>query len=70
MMLRSRQSLLNRHMADVAVEAGRLERQLIRFFRHDAQTPAAICAYLGLVWMELLRFRAGVIGSEFALRQD
>lgn len=70
MMLRSRQSLLNRNTADAAVEAGRLEQQLIRFFRQDAQTPAAICAYLGLVWMELLRFRAGLIGHEFALRQD
>ena len=38
-----------------------LERVLLRMFRRDVGTPAAVFAFLGLSWLEITRFRAGLI---------
>ena len=60
-MLHSRQRLGATQAFDRIAEAIWLERHLIGVFRNHLQTPAAMFAYLGLVWLELVRFRGGVV---------
>lgn len=42
------------------------EREFIRIFRQQLQTPAAAFAYLGLSWLELARIRAGLLERRLA----
>lgn len=59
--LQSRRNLDSAGTAERVAEAIALERHLIGIFRSQLQTPAAMFAYLGLVWLELVRFRGGAV---------
>ncbi len=67
LVMRSRRRLADAGTDSSWAEIQSLERELVRIFRQQGQTPAAAFAYLGLSWLALTRIRTGLLERRLAV---